>query len=332
MPGKTTNTRKRLPEAPEWCHRVYDEMVRLWQACPLCAVPLRGRDRYRPFFIVGCVRSGTTLLRRVLEASPVLHIPPETYALGSIIKVFRQNRGIRWHNLVDLVLARLAFHPEFHTFEMSLGRAERILLETPRDRRSLACILNAFYVGHAREMGKECERWGDKTPFNVFHLERIRSVFPDAQFVHLVRNGVDVVASCLRAGVYEDVDRAAKRWVTSVRLGRRFVRRHPSQCLTVRYEDLVGDPDPVVSQIFKFLDVRFDADMLGDRLHVNSMGDVPKYDYHSRIREPIDAKSVGKGYRDLSPELIEQVERLIGPELVRLGYRGSGPGATPASR
>src|SRR5438876_7266314 len=68
--------------------------------------PLHRNEGFRPFFIVGAPRSGNTLLRRFLTSHPDLSIPPETYVLGSCIKVFRANRHLSWELLVELMLAR----------------------------------------------------------------------------------------------------------------------------------------------------------------------------------------------------------------------------------
>ncbi len=77
--------------------------------------PLRGEERFRPFFIIGVGRSGNTLFRRILTAHSELHIPPETFVLGECIRKFkRYGRWLDWPDAVSLIMGLFAFHPEFH--------------------------------------------------------------------------------------------------------------------------------------------------------------------------------------------------------------------------
>ncbi|MEO7677469.1 MAG: sulfotransferase, partial [Verrucomicrobiota bacterium] len=158
--------------------------------------PLHRGELHRPFFIVGSGRSGNTLLRRLLQASPEVHIPPETYVLGKVIRAFRKYRWILpWEQLINLTLAIFEFYPEFDKFEVSLRPLAQRLQDAPPGSRSLALMLDALYRFHGEQTGKTFSVWGDKTPNNSYALDRIVSVFPRAQFIHILRDGGDVVPS-----------------------------------------------------------------------------------------------------------------------------------------
>jgi hypothetical protein len=135
---------------------------------PFTGYPLNRKEAIRPFFIIGSGRSGNTLLRRILYAHPELHIPPETYILGRTIKLFLENRNMRWTDLVYLVLSQFEYYPEFVTFEITLRPLVQRLVVAPKDVRSLAFILDSFYRYHAETKSIHCKRWGDKTPMNTF--------------------------------------------------------------------------------------------------------------------------------------------------------------------
>ena len=121
-----------------------------------------------------------------------------------------------WGDLVFFVLSQFEFNPQFKYFEISLASLAHDLLSVAENNRSLAYILNRFYLYHAESIGVNCSIWGDKTPVNTFYLHRIKSVFPSAKYIHLVRDGCDVVSSYVREHLYPDVQSAANRWKKSV--------------------------------------------------------------------------------------------------------------------
>ncbi len=201
---------------PVMLHPAYDILVRSYRLVACRPWPLHGRERFRPVFIIGSGRSGNTLLRRILQAGSDLHIPPETFVLGRAIRLFLRNRHMPWNYLVRLVMGLFEFHREFDKFEVVLRPLVQKLAEAPQESRNLASMLNAFYQYHGRETEQTFVRWGDKTPYNTFSLDLILRVFPDARFVHMLRDGADVVQSFVEAGLQADLEAAAERWVESV--------------------------------------------------------------------------------------------------------------------
>lgn len=274
-----------------------------------------------PIFIVGSGRSGNTLMRRILQAHPKLHIPPETFVLGDVIRLFRRNSVLSWDRLAHLVLGEFGRHPDFGHFNLSLEEVRGKLVAIETSQRSLARIIDAFYSAHAEVQGKSGSRWGDKTPINTFVMERIRAVFPKVQFVCMLRDGVDVVASYLESGIYNDVGEAAGRWLDAVEAVEAFSAAHPECCLEVRYESLVASPDEQVRRVTAFLGEEYDPVMISKTEHVAMMGDAATLKHHARIQEPIDIQSVGKGRRGLDTERRRALMSMIGKKLTALGYR-----------
>lgn len=270
--------------------------------------------------MIGSGRSGTTLVRRILTSAPGVHVPPETYVLGEAIRDYRRLGREPWDLVVDAVLARFEYHPEFRHFDVSLRPLAQRLRELPARERSLAAILDGFYRFHGEAHGVEVRRWGDKTPINTFHLRAIDSVFPRARYVHVLRDPADVVASYLDMGRYPTARAAARRWATSVRAAERFGRRHPERSMLVRYEDLVGDPETASRELCAFLDVPFDASMLESEPRAELMGDAAALGHHRAVADPIDDASVGKGRRTLTRSQLRSVQRRAGRTLARMGY------------
>ncbi len=291
---------------------------------PFVSYSLRGSRRYAPFFIIGAARSGTTLLRRVLTSHSELHIPPETFVLGDVIRNFRRwGRNLTWRELVSLVLSKFELHPEFHTFDLWLGTLVPRLSSVPVADRNLAHILDGFYRFHAEQHGQPKVRWGDKTPLNTLEpgtLEGLLEVFPDARFIHLVRDGCDVVYSHLSGGFMRDRREAAERWVAMAGRARKFVAAHPNSAIEVRYESLVSDPDGEIGRLTEFLGVEPEPAMLASERSASDLGDVPEWYWHEEVARPIHAGNIGKGRRFFSPEERVELQAIIGGELAAYGY------------
>jgi protein-tyrosine sulfotransferase len=305
---------------PEILHAGWDALVRTASSLPAPWHPLERGEGFRPFFIVGSGRSGTTLLRRMLQASPDLHVPPEVEVLGQVIKRYRQSRGRPWRDIVHLVLSQFEFHEHFATFDMALGPLARELEALPRNERSLARILDAFYRFHARSQGRTPRFWGDKTPLNTYFLDRIHQVFPDMRIVHMLRDGGDVVRSFVATGVIPDLGEAADRWVTAVKLARRYGDKHPSRFLETRYETLVAEPERTIREVVAHLGVDFVPAMLRSEELAHTLGDVPRQAHHEGVTKPLSADSVGKGRKDLSPTDRARISPLLDPVLEQFGY------------
>jgi hypothetical protein len=310
------------------------ERMREWLRAPHRWVrgetPAQRGERYAPVFIVGSGRCGSTLLRRVLHSGGALHIPPEMPALRQVIRSFLRMRDLPWDVLVRRALARFEYHPDFGVFEMPTRPIALELLELPAESRSLARILDSIYRGHGEVHGTSARRWADKTPRNVYAMREIYRVFPDAKFIVLVRDGVDVVHSMVRKGGNEQsLDAAAHRWTSSIEAARDFACSVPDACLDVRYEALVESPAATVRALCAFIDIEYDSSMLDALDTAETMTDVQALAHHAEVNRPISARHVGKGRRALTAHECRLLDALIGPTLEALGYPRAIDGSSP---
>lgn len=207
--------------------------------------------------IVGSPRSGTTLLRFMLDAHPELAIPPETGFLA-LPEFAGDERAIR----EQFFRAVTHYPPEApgwgdfgiprEDFRVRLGEIENF---TP------AAGFRMFYRLYAARFDKP--RWGDKTPLYCMHLERISTLLPEARFVHIVRDGRDVALS-LREMWFSpgrEIETQAAHWCRCVQ----SARAQGARCqhyLEVRYEDLILDTEKTLAHICAFLELDFDGAML----------------------------------------------------------------------
>ena len=213
-----------------------------------------------PFF-VGCGRSGTTLLRAMFDAHRDVAVPDE---VAFIVRYARPHYALQYGwplrfdagRCTDLIMA----DSSFRRWPISECEARAELAQCRP--ASFAATIRRLYALVAADRGKS--RYADKTPMHVLHLRRLGALFPEARFVHMVRDGRDVAVS------YRSVDwgprtveEAAIRWRRSVRRGRRDGQRlGPGRYCEVRYEDLVADPASVLPELCRFLDLPWDEDML----------------------------------------------------------------------
>ncbi len=304
-----------------------------------------------PFFIIGAPRSGNTLLRRILCASQKIHIPPENYEVGRAIMQFKQMQHMEWRLLVRSSLSAIEYHPEFHTFELeNLSELAVKLYQTPKEHQNIATILDAFYRYHAQKMGKMEAKllWGDKTPNLTFWLKEISLAFPSARYIYLLRDGADVVGSFMKSGIEQDAGQAsgmlrklpfasklfylpekkshadaefcARRWIAANEAARKHIKKFPQESMTIRYEDLVREPEVQTKRLCGFLNIPYDEAMIGSVTHVQQLGDVATLKHHANVMKPISTDSIGKGRASLSDEARTEIRKIINPHLVASGY------------
>jgi hypothetical protein len=226
------------------------------------AEPREGQLDPAPF-IVGMGRSGTTLLRLMLDAHPEMAIPPETHFLPDLIEAAGK-RGTSAERLTELITSQRTWG-DFGLDADLL--ADRLRAQDPLDARAAA---RAFYRLYADKHGKA--RWGDKTPGYVRRMRPIGDTLPEARFMHLIRDGRDVALSRQRRGMGAHRSQAemGARWRDRIRSARRQAKRLRGRYLEVRYEDLVTDPEPSLRRVTELIELDWDPAML---------------DYHRRAGE-----------------------------------------------
>ncbi len=209
-------------------------------------------DGAPPFFIVGSARSGTTLLRLMLNAHRDVAVPPES---RFITEIQYSADPID----VERFLRALGSHKRFETWDLPL---EAVRDEIDQDPVPYADGIAAAYRVYARLHGKK--RWGDKTPRYVEHIPFIANLFPEGRFIHLIRDGRNVALSYAHVPFGpKNVSKAAELWAERVRKGCDAGRAlGAGRYLEIRYEDIVDDAAGEARDICEFLGLDFDEGML----------------------------------------------------------------------
>lgn len=252
--------------------------------------------RSAPIFVLGAERSGTTLLRLILDAHPAIAIGPES----GFLRAVQDTLTIReWH----------AGHNWFERF--GVDRADMAA--------RLADLYGGMFTDYAHAQGKR--RWGDKSPMHRWLVDLALELFPDAVFVGIVRHPGAVCTSRARWNYprQDNVDmwvRAAHRMVVDRdRIGaERFT--------ILRYEDLLRDPEPVLRDLVDFL-----GEEWSDRLvahHEEQRGGDEVTDGGTRTTDPMDPSRIDAWLEQAAAEDVEAIAAATSPWRERFGYTATG--------
>ena len=256
-----------------------------------------------PIFILSCARSGSTLLRYIIDTHPDICCPPEL-GLGALCQRL-------WHVYYSTTGQALNVGDE----------AEKRKLVLAEVKRNVSNIMMSYANIKNKKM------WCEKSPDNLVFLNIIKDVFPDAMYICLHRNCLDVVHSLLEVSRYGFMDDVAgyvhrnphnlvaafaEYWSNYTETLLRLEREHTSQCFRVNYESLVSNPSEISEQLFAFLKVRWDESLL------NNIFSAPHDSWHGDSKiwfaKGIYQTSVGKGSALTAAQvdsMLERVNRLL---------------------
>lgn len=272
----------------------------------------------RPIFVAGCPRSGTTLMQLMLHSHPRIAIPPENrFVLPNYMK--RRDFGDLRKAKNRRKLAEAIVTPkatQFRDMGLSARNITKQIVEGPP---TVGSALGIVFRAYAEKQGKP--RWGDKRPGYHGYLSFILGMFPDAQIIHLVRDGRDCVASLKKMPWWhKSIYQSIEEWTLAVESGRRAARRlSPDTFHQVQYERLVADPTTELKALCEFLGEEFD-DAMTRPADVADVA-VPKHKtWHVRTHEDVSPAAVGNWHDKLEPWELALCERIMGRQLRAYGY------------
>lgn len=263
--------------------------------------------------VLGSPRSGTTLLRRLLDEHSNIACPPETYVLSGAARFLHEEKfaqGLRIGSLFGLSYA---------------GFEESEVLERLRS------FAFGFFEDHAKARGKT--RWAEKTAFDAFHVPAIRKLCEGhVRFICVHRHGLDVASSLVelvqRSGGYvEELHRYLSRYPQPLEA---FVRawvdtagaiedlaQEDEGALSIRYEDLVSDPQSTFRKVLDFVEEPWEDGLIERAL--GSSERVGFGDWKTYAKAAIDTSSVGR-WKTLPQATQKHLAEICNPLLKRLGY------------
>jgi Sulfotransferase family len=285
-------------------------------------------------FVVGATRSGTTLLRLMLDAHPGMAIPSETHFIPELISA-REKHGAGPEQMLEL----LTSHRRWGDFtiepaELAARWASLEVLSGPE-------AVRAFFALYADKQGNPGARWGDKTPGYIKSMREIQTYLPEARFIHLIRDGRDVALSVLKQDWGpQTVEAAAGKWRSRVLRGR-AQQPYLGFYIEVKFEDLVLHTERELRRICEFIDLDFDPNMLGyhetaeqrlqekaralPRAHGEPQSAEKRLMSHAKTFEPPNPDLIGTWRERMSGADQAAYEALAGDLLADLGYELDAP-------
>jgi len=287
---------------------------------------------HQPFpVIVGCPRSGTSLLAVMLDAHSQLAIPPETSFLPNVMGLAGDPESLR-RSFFDIVTTDRMTISNWSDFGIDKDLFWRRLNSIPSF--TVAAGTRTFYALYGE--GQRKTRTGDKTPGYVFTMRHIQALLPEAHFIHVIRDPRDTAMSWRKTWFAPSQDYAllGAYWRQQVEIGRRAAPalRHYEE---IRFEDLVLRPEAEIKRLCAYLSLTYEPAMLhsGERGQArlarlqgraHADGRMIARDERTRIHvnlaHPPMAERVEAWRREMNDAERRQVESGAGPLLRELGY------------
>lgn len=301
-------------------------------------------------FIVGCGRTGSTLLREILNKSEQVCIGPETHFLRRFSQLgarkelrnfgdLAEDENVK--KLVDYLASkkvRALGTWGWFTKSVDKERFTRQLLESDRSERAIFSVIMQSYAEVKKGPGAADLILGDKTPTHLYHVPTLLEWFPEAKIIHTFRDPRGIIVSKLKKvekGLEGpqlrftflpewlldpfitpiEVVHITKFWLDAARLHARYEQRYPHQYYLVKFEDLISEPERQIKQICNFLNIEFKNAMLEEVTQVGSS-------YQAERRGPagIDRSAVDRWKEHINP-LIRAWFSLSGrKQLKKFGY------------
>ncbi|MEM1168432.1 MAG: sulfotransferase [Cyanobacteria bacterium P01_H01_bin.35] len=266
-------------------------------------------------FLVGCPRSGTTLLQSMLAAHPQILSFPETKFFWYLIPLYKE----RWRRKLKMVSQD--FKPrlkEFFVEEINQGellkKFSKFNFLRSQYTRQFINILDELTVSQGKTI------WLEKTPEHLLYIDYIEKNVPGVKFIHLLRNGTDVVASLHEVtqkypepwgGDCWDLNLCIRRWVEAVEISRQHI--HKSNHILVRYEDVVTNTEAELVKLCQFIGINFTDSMLenyrnaSEKLTLENAGRTVKQEITNRQSEKFQ-KLFNESERDYIIKKLSKVD------------------------
>ena len=277
--------------------------------------------RPAPIFVVGTPRSGTTLVRLLLDSHPDLAIAPESAFFlrlvgrcGPLYRDLCTPAAVR-----GLVEDALSISAVAAWFPRDLG--PEAVLARLGGHPTPAEVTDALYSAWASHRGKA--RWGDKTPRNLQHIGALLDLFPAARIVIVMRDPRDIAVSLAKASFAgTSAIGAALRWATDAACARDALATAGDAAWVLPYEGLVREPERWCAELLSFVRAPPCPDLLDRYRHHR---DDVSHALSDLYLQPVDAAAAQRWRVSGPPEVIAQVEAVVGEELARWGYEPSLP-------
>lgn len=292
---------------------------------------MSSRHNKPPIFVIGSPRSGTTLFRLILTCHPNIVIPPECgFAVWLWTKHNFKKYDLRIS--VEYFLQELVKCRKFETWQIPVSSLRKYF--EVRQPISYADAVSAVYECYGEVHDIPFTRWGDKNNFYLSHIEDIATIFPEAIFLHIVRDGRNVACSYKRVmskkiisgyapSLPVDIESIANQWNDNLRkINDSFDRIGRERIFELRLEDLKEHPKTVMHQVCQFINEIYDPGMLQYHFFNQEKALEPKEFLQWKedtVRPLIQTRDM-RYKQELSSDDLKKFEKRAWQSLHRYGY------------
>lgn len=277
-------------------------------------------DMGPPVFIIGNPRSGTTLLRLMLNNHQNIIVPPEC---GFAVWFYEKYHLLGFsESVIHALVKDVSTARKIETWNLDYAKLREYIITSNASSYSQA--VSAVYEFYGHSLGKNFHRWGDKNNFYLRHIETLCALYPSAQFIHIIRDGRDVACSykALRKSkmvskyvpdLPVDIKEIARDWTENVqKIRESFEKLSHVQVFEVRYEDLVSQPTQELQSICNYLGEFYDPamELYYIKNQIENQEPVEFLQWKAKTLEKPTDSEVGKYLRELTDAEIEEFEHI----------------------
>jgi hypothetical protein len=276
------------------------------------------------FFVVGRARSGTTLLRCLLDAHPEINIPLEC---AFIIHLHgKYGKLTEWNeSQLQSFYHDLQQYPKFHFWIIDDEKLRADLLQCV-GRNTYSHVCKVVYANFKSFFPKsEIKLLGDKNPSYSFHTKKLLQLFPEARFIHITRDYRDNIISMINARFEAKIfSSLAYRWKFANKQVIKQKKLTPDRFYTLRYEDIVARPAYYMEDICKFLGVDFTPEMIDYHSKLDEMRKIYPAElinrHHKSLFQPISTDKLYAWKLQLTNYQVRICDTVVGQFAETLGY------------
>jgi hypothetical protein len=284
----------------------------------------------KPVFILGNPRSGTSLLRLMITAHSRISIPPES---GFLVWWYQKYK--EWSKAdsddktaVNRYIADLKTSKKIETWNLDYTQITDLILTTlPENYSQLSSLV---YTAYSLSRNKDISIWGDKNNYYIAHLKELAEIYPDAYYIHIIRDGRDVACSYIdlanldssspyKPKLSTEITDIAEEWSKNNLLINSFLNQVSSvKGLVVKYEDLIENPANCLRSVCSFLSLPYEEAMM----HFYETEKEPKEftDWKKKTLAKPDPSNKNKYMNLLSQEDIRLFNKIATNTLSLYGY------------
>ncbi|HJN06527.1 MAG TPA: sulfotransferase [Bacteroidales bacterium] len=276
------------------------------------------------FFIVGRPRSGTTLLRTLFDAHPNVNFPPECQFIVNLYPKYGKKTNWTEKDILsfynDLINQWL-----FDTWTIDPDKLKKTLLSY-KGHNTYGTICKVVYMQYISLFEKEkLLTIGDKNPGYAIYTKLLLKIFPEAKFIHIIRDYRDNFVSIKNVDFELPIPSlVVQKWKYFFKKFNKDGAERPDTYYVIKYEDLVKDPEIQLEKLCKFIGAEYKASVFN--FH-NKKDEIlktypPGYiqNYHSSLMKKINTSKIGVWKKQLSPWKIKLMDATAGKVAVQAGY------------